>query len=898
MKQLNLIILVSTILTFNLIGQDLAHAESVSPKFFQNTSNPDTSIVNSSDDSEIDGQRTEIKSQKTGAKKADKDYRNLGFKTSVNKYLKEMDGEKLTKEKMFRLANSFRLNSQTEEAEYWYSQVITDDSNAKHILRYAQVLQSNGKCEDATRWYKRFNKVASRKERKNREVIIDCEELKSIKNHETVVLKNVRALNTQHLDFSPIPYKNGVIFSTTRKNSKPKEVIDSWTDDNFSDLFYSEYSEEMNRFKRPVPLKGDLNKQFHDGVATFDPSGMMMFFTRNNRNGKAKSKDGLIDLKVYSAVYDGEYWTNVTELPFNSNEFTSCHPTLSDDGKRLYFASNRPGGFGGLDIYVSENKGGLWQDPTNLGPTVNSAGNEIFPVMHDNETLYYSSNGHQGLGGLDIFKANKTDLKDETSWTVRENLGTPFNSLKDDFGFVLINDGTHTGFLTSNREGGKGKDDIYTWTMDGELEEDGPMLRTICVYDEKTGDRLDNAMVTIIEKSMMDGEEENDDLMLTLQPLDENEDKGKYILGITGKNKNKEESKLMDFTTDAEGVFTYTAKPGKQYAFKVERKGYDNHDEKVTYRKLKESNEYCLPMNRKNCRVMAGLVVNKAYGKAMPDAVVEVWNKCTNQKDKFTTDATGTFDICVPCGCEYRIHATKSGFDSDTEFISTVDLDCTDETPVNAKLELGVRKVVATPYVEPKPVPTVPVTTYQEVVTYVPQTKLVPVTTHVPITEVPNYNNTHVNYNNVHTTTTTTHATSTITNPNLGVGNVISLQDVYYNFDKYDIREDASKDLDHLYNLMVQYPSLEVELMSHTDSRGSNAYNKTLSANRANAAMQYLIKRGIAAHRMTSNGYGETQLKNRCADGTECTEVEHQQNRRTEVKVTKFNSPGTTIQGH
>jgi len=890
MKQLNLILLLSTLLTLNLVGQDIAQAGPLVSDFL--VSNPDTSIVTSNSSEEIDGHRTEIKSKDTGAKKADKDYRNLGFKTSVNKYLKEMDGEKMSKDKMFRLANSFRLNSQTEEAEYWYSQVITEDSKAKNILRYAQVLQSNGKCEDATRWYEKFNEVASRKERKNRELIIDCEELKSIKNHETVVLKNVKALNTSHLDFSPIPYKNGVIFSTTRKNSKPKEIIDSWTDDNFSDLFYSEYSEEMNEFKKPIPLKGDLNKQFHDGVATFDPSGMMMFFTRNNKNGKSKSKDGLIDLKIYSAIYDGKYWANVTELPFNSNEFTSCHPTLSDDGKRLYFASNRPGGFGGLDIYVSESKGGLWHDPINLGPTVNSAGNEIFPVIHDNGNLYYSSNGHKGLGGLDIFKASKTDSKDETSWTIRENLGTPFNSLKDDFGFVLVNDGTHTGFLTSNREGGEGKDDIYTWTMDGELEEDGPLSRTICVYDEKTGDRLENAQVTIIENSMMG--EENDDLMLTLQPLDENEDKGKYILGITGKNKKGEGTKLMDFTTDAEGFFTYTAKPGKNYSIKVERKGYDNHDEKVTYRKLKDNNEYCLPMNRKNCRVMAGLVTNKKYNTAMPDAIVEIWNKCTNQKDRFTTDATGAFDVCVPCGCEYRIHATKPGFDSDTEFISTIDLDCTNDTPVNAKLELDVRKIVATPYVEPVPVPTVPVTTYEEVITYVAQTKLVPVTTHVPITDMPNYNNTHVNHNNAYNY----NATSTITNPNLATGNVISLKDVYYNFDKFDIREDASKDLNHLYNLMIEHPSLEIELMSHTDSRGSNAYNKTLSANRANAVRQYLIKRGIASSRMTSNGYGELQLKNRCADGVECTEMEHQQNRRTEVKVTKFNSPGTTITPH
>jgi len=271
--------------------------------------------------------------------------------------------------------------------------------------------------------------------------------------------------------------------------------------------------------------------------------------------------------------------------------------------------------------------------------------------------LYYSSNGHQGLGGLDIFTAKKTDLKDESSWTIRENLGTPFNSLKDDFGFVLLEDGTHTGFLTSNREGGKGKDDIYTWKMDGKLKE--------------------------IE------------------------------------------------------------------------------------------------------------VETKPYVEPVP-----------------------VLSRLVSSPQEIIISNTPKISESDIPFVSIIEK---------------------------------------------------------------------LNHNNINTSTNTT------TNPNLATGKVISLKDVYYNFDKFDIREDASKDLDYLYKLMIQYPSLEIELMSHTDSRGSSDYNNTLSTNRANAVREHLIKKGIASNRMTSNGYGETELKNRCADGVECTEEEHQQNRRTEVKVTRFN---------
>ena len=901
MKHLILTIWVVTFFTFNLISQNITHPNELLDFTPKGVTEPDTSITSTnSKDEETDGFRTEMKAENTGIKEADKTYRNLGFKHSVSKYLNENDSKNLSHDKLHRIANSFRLNSQPKEAEYWYSQFITENSDSKDILHYAQVLQSNGKCEDATRWYQRFKKTASRKQKKNREIIVDCEDLKNIKDHTNVKLKNVRALNTGHLDFSPIPYRDGVIFSTTRKNSKPKEVIDSWTDDNFSDLFYSAYDTELKRFKKPIPLEGDLNKQYHDGAATFDQSGSVMFFTRNNNNGKDNSKEGLIDLKIYSSNFDGEYWTNVTELPFNSDEFTSCHPTLAPDGKRLYFASNRPGGYGGLDIYVAESHGGKWGEPKNLGPTVNSAGNELFPVMHEDETLYYSSNGHRGLGGLDIFKANKTIEDDESSWSIRENLGTPFNSLRDDFGFVLINDGTHTGFLTSNRDGGKGKDDIYTWKMEG-VEDDGIISRTICVYDEKTGARLSNASVTIMEKTVMGQEDENEDLMLTIQPLDDKEDK--YILGITGKDKKKK-SKVMNYETDTEGVFKYTAAPGKRYEMIVERDGYTEQKKEITYAELKADNEYCVPLTKRSCLMMSGVVINKKYDKAMPMSTVEVWNKCTNEKNKFTTDETGTFEMCVPCGCEYRVFATKTGFDSDTEFLSTIDLSCDSDQTVTTKLELGVRKVEVKPYVEPvavKPVPTVPVTTYEEVVTYVPQTRIVPRTTYVPATEAHLYNtkpNTGYNTGYVNPNSNVNITDIVGGNTNLNVGQVINLKNVFYNFDKYDIREDASIDLNHVLNMMNKYPSLEIELMSHTDSRGNNEYNNRLSSNRAKSARQFLINKGVAGHRITAKGYGESQLKNQCADDVECSDEEHQQNRRTEIKVTKFNSTGTTITPH
>ena len=317
----------------------------------------------------------------------------------------------------------------------------------------------------------------------------------------------------------------------------------------------------------------------------------------------------------------------------------------------------------------------------------------------------------------------------------------------------------------------------------------------------------------------------NDDLMLTLQPLDEKEDK--FILGITGKNKTSKNN-IKNYETDAQGQFTYKAMPGKKYIVQVERDGYNDQEMEVSYMDLKNTKDWCVPMNKKNCRMMAGIVMNKKYNTAMPNAEVEVWNKCTNEKQKFTTDESGTFEACIKCDCEYRIFATKSGFNSDTKFLSTINESCDGGKPFTAKLELGVREakvvtapvvttpVITTPVPSPEPVPTVPVITYEEVITYVEKVEMMPITRHVPITDLVNSN----------------HA-------NFSTGQVISLKDVYYNFDKFDIREDASLDLEHVFTIMQKYPSLEIEMMSHTDSRGTVAYNNTLSTNRAKAARQY-----------------------------------------------------------
>ena len=283
-------------------------------------------------------------------------------------------------------------------------------------------------------------------------------------------------------------------------------------------MFYA--AKKETSFDKPKAMKGDVNEGYHDGVATFSTPTKTMFFTRTSRE---KSEEGEIkQLKIYSAKGDTDNWEDTEELNFNNKEFSTCHPTLSTDGQRLYFSSDRPGGFGGMDLYVSQKIGSKWADPVNLGPTVNTSGNEIFPFVDARDKLFFASNGHKGLGGLDIFVVEKSDNTDENSFADRKNLGKPFNSKKDDFGFY-INESETGGYLSSNRPGGAGADDIYEWkktekSKKNDIDPFDPnpnnsneivnasgtsQIKSIAVCNAKTGERLKDARVAILKACLL-----------------------------------------------------------------------------------------------------------------------------------------------------------------------------------------------------------------------------------------------------------------------------------------------------------------------------------------------------------------------------------------------------------
>lgn len=801
-------------------------------------------------------------------KRADKLYRDFGYMASADLYNKLVADGNLSTDVMQKLATAYRLNGESEDAEFWYAQLIHDTSDPNDYLYYAQALQSNDKCEDAVRWYQKYEAESNDP---TRSYIMDCDDLDVVKQHEGVELVNLKSLNHESLDYSAIPYADGIVFTSTRGLPSAFRVQDKWTKDNFADLFFAKKL-EFGKYEEPEPLRGKLNKKFHDGVATFNSSESVMIFSRNNQSGR--NKEGIIDLKLYEArnpqqfwvdaredpidLYvegkmDGEksFWMEMGELAINSDDFSSCHPALSPDGKRLYFASNREGGYGGMDIWMSRNVNEVWQEPTNLGPIINSSGNELFPFMAKDEKLYYASDGHLGVGGLDIYVGQKNRKSNENSWSIRENLGMPFNTAKDDFGFTINEDLTN-GYFTSNRENGMGDDDIYEWQADELTFKEDKNNRRICVFDEETGDRIKDVTVTIETINT-----KSDDAILTLKPLEDSEDE--FVLAVKGQNSGTVES----LTTNNRGIIRYRIEPGQTYLITTEKKGYYFQRTEVTSAELMEEREFCIPLAQRNCLTLNGLVQSAEYAKGISGAKVRLLDKCHGGYQETTTDSNGQFEFCIECDCAYQIIGEKEYFVKGITEISTENEACDDRGEIEIVVALqegdltrtedpGYGKKLEYPNGYPPPSEWTP----EMMREYFLGNK----------------------------------------NEQFKNGQIITLRDIYYDYNKYNIRTDAAADLDYLIALMKMYPSMEIAMTAHTDSRGGEEYNYWLSKNRAKSAKNYVLDQGIAAYRIHSaKGKGELELTNGCSNDIPCSEQEHQQNRRTEIRIVRLDNSEVQI---
>lgn len=410
-------------------------------------------------------------------KRADHLYNRFDYFFAIKHYNAYLKNHKLTLDIAENMANSYRLTNNTIEEEGWYARTLTfPDSDSGNIFSYAEALRKNGKYKDAKNQYLNYKQLVPAEKNKINSLLAYCDSANNwMKNPLDVLVMNESALNTGYSEFSPVFYNNGLVFASDRilekKNYHFKDIF-GWTGNPYIKLYQSKII-NGTVFQAPVFFDQDINKEFHDGPAAFPDNENVIYFTRTTKikikaqqnndptswiPNKNSTSNYINRLEIYSAERKENSWKNINPFQYNKpSEYSLGHPAFSPKGDILYFVADMPGGYGETDIYFCKKINDTsWSEPKNVGAPVNTSGKECFPSLDKNGTLYFSSNGHPGMGGLDLFSA----IGAGNSWSDVTNLKYPFNSSKDDLGIAFDTSGS-SGYFSSNRDGGLGNDDIY-----------------------------------------------------------------------------------------------------------------------------------------------------------------------------------------------------------------------------------------------------------------------------------------------------------------------------------------------------------------------------------------------------------------------------------------------------
>lgn len=371
-----------------------------------------------------------------------------------------LNEEPKTQQVLEKLADCYYFNTKMKEAELYYKMLFqTYESNvdATYLFRYSQALKGVKKFTEADLWYQKYLQKKQLAPDVKQETLPYFSALNSEIRKPYIVHKV--SINTKYSDFGASYFIDKVVFSSSRNKGK----LYIWNNQPYLDLFQSDIADNQD-LKNVVPFSKNINTKMHESNAIFTKDGKTMYFTRNNyaSGKKIRDKNKVTHLKIYKAQFVNNEWTNITELPFNSSDYSVEHPALSPDEKQLYFASDMPGTIGSFDLFVTDiNADGTYGAPKNLGSKINTDQREQFPFVSSDNILYFASDGHFGMGGLDIFKS---EISDEKFFTPI-NLSNVINSNLDDFA-IVINETNEKGYFSSNREGGMGDDDIYRFTKE------------------------------------------------------------------------------------------------------------------------------------------------------------------------------------------------------------------------------------------------------------------------------------------------------------------------------------------------------------------------------------------------------------------------------------------------
>lgn len=700
-------------------------------------------------------------------KKGEKYFEGYSYTKAIEKY--EGLAEKTTAINR-QLAESYAKTGDTEKSELYYAEVVkSEEKSPEDVYNYAAILSKNGKYEASEKMMKEYEKLVQNDSRAKQYSAKPNFHQVLLKDKGQFSIKNID-INSAQEDFGPTYYKDKVVFASSREGTVSIKRTWNWNGLPFLDMYEATANEENELSDIQELLKGKKNNKYHEGPATFNKEGDYMVFTRNNYKGR--SSDGVVKLQLFAAeLVDGE-WQKEVALPYNNNEYSVGHASLTADGKTMYFASDMPGGKGGVDIYkATRSEDGVWGEAQNLGDKINTEGNEMFPFIHEGEEMFFfASDGHLGLGGLDVFL---TQIKGSGFGKV-ENLGTPINTSKDDFSFILDRN-EKKGYFASNRAEGKGDDDIYSYKVLKPFSF-GKVIRGTA--KDKKGNILAKTEVVLYD------------------------------------NDGKEVEKVI---TAEDGTYSFAVDADKKFKLNGNKEEYFEAANTADTKTDAEVVIADLILEKDPGLSLYAIVTDKKTGLPLEGVTMTVLDNMTGETVTHTTPASGDYrrplaDKKLADRGSYNIVLAKEGYFSKTVTYNT-EFTKPGQYDVHSTLDLGLD----------------------------PEVK--------------------------------------------DLAELIQINPINFDLNKYKIRKDAAIELDKIVEIMNKYPNMEVELGSHTDARGSDAYNRKLSDRRAKASAAYIKKHITNPKRIYGKGYGETMLLNHCKNGVKCDEADHEKNRRTEFKV-------------
>ncbi|MGQ1786454.1 OmpA family protein [Saccharicrinis sp. GN24d3] len=691
--------------------------------------------------------------------RATKAFDNMAYTKAIAKYEKISINNELPDSVKSLLATAYLNVSETMKSEAAFSSILTDSLSDDALFLYAQALKYNGKYGEADRMMAKY-KERSPMDSRAVELLNALPKIEKILAEERYLIEEV-SFNSPQSDFAPFVFDDEVYFASARDLDYIIKREYAWKETPYLNVLKTKVRD--GGFSNPKLCASELRSMYHDGPVFISPDGNELFITRNTFhsfiNTKGRAKGGYNNLRILksSKVTDGT-WMKPEELPFNNKDYSCGHACLSPNGTKLYFSSDMPKGKGGSDIYYVAREGDSWGEPVNLSD-LNTEGNEMFPFVHKSGKIYFASNGRVGVGGLDIYVA---ELR-AGAYQVK-NMGYPLNSKKDDFGMFLADDGIN-GYFSSNREGGKGDDDIYRFKV----------LKEITFKKALKGKLIDKNTRQVIA---------NTPVVLT-------DSSGKLV----GEVMTDENGML---STEVDDISSITAD--------VTAQGYFPYNETISL--LEETAEFEMALKPRPYWGIFGNVFLLPDMKPIPEVTLKMQPK-SGTETSIVSGWDGRFKTRLQPETDYDFVFTKKGFFTKRVQYSTAGRD-TGCVNINEFMELELEKAE--------------------------------------------------------------------------VGKSIEIQ-ILYDLGKWNIREDAAIELEDMIQFLKDNPEIKIELGSHTDARGSAISNQVLSQKRAQSAVDFMEERGIARNRMVAKGYGENQLKNKCADGVQCSEEEHQANRRSEVTI-------------